>query len=215
MFLSGKLFKKYSVMLITLNDVTGENKFMGAFGQQQICHNAQIGIAIELEANVQHIASSLVGISLLMNSQLLLHIQGHYVDKAVCVDKHRFYYYFTKFLWTLKLATNSKKYVSKVDQEISTCPLLFLTILKFLLNVTHSTYQSLSISHFQTDQTSEYLSFAQKMLENLVNFVASFTVTQEQMTPTPGVAYIPLSTLHTWYQNFERRLQQNPNFWKN
>ncbi|XP_013187945.1 protein OPI10 homolog [Amyelois transitella] len=107
-----------------LHELTDENKFMSAFGQQQICHNAQLGISIEPEANVQLLASSVA------------------------------------------------------------------------------------------QQTNGYITFAQKMLENLVNFVASFSVTQEQMTPTPGVSYIPLNTLHTWYQNFERRLQQNPNFWK-
>lgn len=74
---------------------------------------------------------------------------------------------------------------------------------------------NLTIILFQSQQQNNYITFAQKMLENLVNFVASFSVTQDQMTPTPGVSYIPLNTLHTWYQNFERRLQQNPNFWKN
>lgn len=108
-----------------LHELSDENKFISAFGQQQICNNAQIGISIEPEANVQLLASSVA------------------------------------------------------------------------------------------QQQSSYVTFAQKMLEHLVNFVASFSVTQEQMTPTPGVSYIPLSTLHTWYQNFERRLQQNPNFWKN
>ncbi|CAH0699424.1 unnamed protein product [Spodoptera exigua] len=108
-----------------LHELSSENKFISAFGQQQICHNAQIGIAIEPESNVQLLASSVA------------------------------------------------------------------------------------------QQQNNYITFAQKMLEHLVNFVASFSVTQDQMTPTPGVSYIPLNTLHTWYQNFERRLQQNPNFWKN
>ncbi|XP_049888037.1 protein OPI10 homolog isoform X2 [Pectinophora gossypiella] len=107
-----------------LHELSEENKFMSTFGQQQICHNAQIGISIEPENNVQLLASSVA------------------------------------------------------------------------------------------QQAEDYVTFAQKMLDNLVNFVASFTVTQEQMTLTPGVLYIPLSTLQTWYQNFERRLQQNPNFWK-
>ncbi|CAB3259001.1 unnamed protein product [Arctia plantaginis] len=107
-----------------LHELSNETKFISAFGQQKICHNAQLGIAIEPEANIQLLASSVA------------------------------------------------------------------------------------------QQQSNYITFAQKMLENLVNFVASYSVTQEQMTPTPGVLYIPLNTLQTWYQNFETRLQRNPNFWK-
>lgn len=34
------------------------------------------------------------------------------------------------------------------------------------------------------------------------------------MMPNPSESYIPFSTLHSWYVNFERRLVQNPNFWK-
>ncbi|XP_048005242.1 protein OPI10 homolog [Leguminivora glycinivorella] len=107
-----------------LHELSSDNQFGSAFGAPKICHNAQIGVAIEPEANVSLLASSVA-------------------------------------------------------------------------------------------QQNSYVTFAQKMLENLINFVGSFAVTQEQMSPTPGVSYIPLSTLQTWYQNFERRLQQNPNFWKN
>lgn len=102
---------------------TGDHTYVGTFGQQKICHNGQIGVAIEPQINAQ-----------------------------------------------LQVPTAT---------------------------TTHS-----------------YITFAQKMLENLVNYVASFAVTQQNMTPNPGVSYIPLNTLQTWYQNFERRLQQNPNFWK-
>ncbi|XP_018354116.1 PREDICTED: protein OPI10 homolog [Trachymyrmex septentrionalis] len=62
--------------------------------------------------------------------------------------------------------------------------------------------------------TSSSMEFVQKMLTNFVNFMTSFTVTQAQMTPNPTENFVPLSTLHNWYQTFERRLQQNPNFWK-
>ncbi|XP_022836944.1 protein OPI10 homolog [Spodoptera litura] len=46
-----------------LHELSSENKFISAFGQQQICHNAQIGIAIEPESNVQLLASSVVSTS--------------------------------------------------------------------------------------------------------------------------------------------------------
>lgn len=108
-----------------LHELSTNTQFSSTFGNQKICHNAQIGVAIEPEANVALLASSVA------------------------------------------------------------------------------------------QQADSHMLFAQKMLESLVNFVASFAVTQDQMSPTPGVSYVPLNNLHTWYQNFERRLQENPNFWKN
>lgn len=56
--------------------------------------------------------------------------------------------------------------------------------------------------------------FGQKMLENFFNFASSFAINQAQMMPNPSETYVPLSTLQTWFNNFQRRLQQNPNFWK-
>lgn len=65
----------------------------------------------------------------------------------------------------------------------------------------------------QTPATN-YTQFGQKMLENFFNYMSSFAVNQRQMQPNPGETFVPLSSVQTWYQNFQRRLQQNPNFWK-
>lgn len=62
--------------------------------------------------------------------------------------------------------------------------------------------------------TNSFMEFVQKMLTSFVNYVTSFTVTQTQMMPNPTENFVPLSTLQSWYETFERRLQQNPNFWK-
>lgn len=59
-----------------------------------------------------------------------------------------------------------------------------------------------------------FVEFSKKMCENLFNYVSSFAQTQSQMTPNPTETFVRLSTLQTWYQNFERRLQQNPYFWR-
>lgn len=59
-----------------------------------------------------------------------------------------------------------------------------------------------------------YVEFTQKMLQSLFNFAASYTITQQVMTPNPTETYVPLSVLQTWYTNFERKLQLDPNFWK-
>ncbi|GLH08295.1 hypothetical protein R5R35_002534 [Gryllus longicercus] len=56
--------------------------------------------------------------------------------------------------------------------------------------------------------------FGQKMLENFVNYTSSFVVSPAQIIPNANESYIPLSTMQTWYNNFLRKLQQNPNFWR-
>lgn len=72
-----------------------------------------------------------------------------------------------------------------------------------------------NIQEVQSQNSSEsYVSFAQKMLENFMNYVLSYSLTQANMLPDPTATYVPLSTVQNWYTNFERRLVNNPNFWK-
>lgn len=66
----------------------------------------------------------------------------------------------------------------------------------------------------QTNEAETSYVFGKKMLENFMNFASSFTIRQSEMTPNPSETYVPLSTLNSWFTNFERRLRQNPNFWK-
>ncbi|XP_067009736.2 protein OPI10 homolog [Anabrus simplex] len=65
------------------------------------------------------------------------------------------------------------------------------------------------------NETSESMDvFGQKILENFMNFISSYTVTQAQMTPNATETYVPFCTVQTWYTTFQRRLQQNPCFWR-
>ncbi|XP_061675291.1 protein Hikeshi [Syngnathoides biaculeatus] len=57
--------------------------------------------------------------------------------------------------------------------------------------------------------------FTQKMLDSLYNFASSFAVTQAQMAPDPSETFVPSSCIVKWYDSFQRRMNQNPNFWKN
>ncbi|KAF5270444.1 hypothetical protein FQR65_LT05633 [Abscondita terminalis] len=66
----------------------------------------------------------------------------------------------------------------------------------------------------QTTDPNSYVNFAQKMLQNFMNYALSYSINQAHMVPDPTATYVPLSTVQTWYTNFERRLTQNPNFWK-
>lgn len=56
---------------------------------------------------------------------------------------------------------------------------------------------------------STFVEFTQKMVQNLYNYVSSYAVdcgSQQTM--------VPLLSVQKWYENFERKLNLNPNFWK-
>ncbi|XP_071783330.1 protein Hikeshi [Centroberyx gerrardi] len=75
--------------------------------------------------------------------------------------------------------------------------------------------QQTPVSAAAVSTVDSFLQFTQKMLDSLFNFASSFAVTQAQMTPNPAESFIPSSCVLRWYENFQRRLAQNPNFWKN
>eukprot|EP00088_Acartia_fossae_P069414 TRINITY_DN905_c0_g1_i11.p1 TRINITY_DN905_c0_g1~~TRINITY_DN905_c0_g1_i11.p1 ORF type:complete len:203 (-),score=29.21 TRINITY_DN905_c0_g1_i11:357-965(-) len=61
---------------------------------------------------------------------------------------------------------------------------------------------------------STFMQFSEKMLENMFNFAGSFAMQPGDMRMKQDEMYIPMSSLQQWYTNYQRRLQQNPNFWK-
>ncbi|KAK7880080.1 hypothetical protein WMY93_033246 [Mugilogobius chulae] len=75
--------------------------------------------------------------------------------------------------------------------------------------------QQSPVSSAAVSSVDSFLQFTQKMLDSLYNYAASFAVSQAQMTPNPSETFIPSSCVLRWYENFQRRLAQNPNFWKN
>ena len=53
------------------------------------------------------------------------------------------------------------------------------------------------------------------MVESLLNYTASFAISADQTRIKSNETYVPFSAVQNWFTNFERKLQQNPNFWKN
>ncbi|XP_058470680.1 protein Hikeshi [Solea solea] len=74
--------------------------------------------------------------------------------------------------------------------------------------------QQIPVSSSAVSTVDSFVQFTQKMLDSLYNFTASFAVTQAQMTPNQSETFIPSSCVLRWYENFQRRMSQNPNFWK-
>lgn len=65
-----------------------------------------------------------------------------------------------------------------------------------------------------TATSNTFIDFSQKMITSFLNYVSSFSITQGQMVVNPTENFVPLSVVQGWYETFERRLQQNPNFWR-
>ena len=59
-----------------------------------------------------------------------------------------------------------------------------------------------------------FVEYTQKMLENFFNFASSFARTQAEMTPNPSESFVPLSVVQRWYENYQRKMAHDPNFWK-
>ncbi|KAK4016128.1 hypothetical protein OUZ56_031087 [Daphnia magna] len=66
----------------------------------------------------------------------------------------------------------------------------------------------------EPSNTTTFQEFAERTVQHLFNYVTSFAVTQSQMTPNPTENYIPMSALRNWFNNFTRRLELNPQFWR-
>uniref|UniRef100_A0A3Q2QBG9 Protein Hikeshi n=1 Tax=Fundulus heteroclitus TaxID=8078 RepID=A0A3Q2QBG9_FUNHE len=75
--------------------------------------------------------------------------------------------------------------------------------------------QQIPVSSAAVSTVDTFMQFTQKMLDSLYNFASSFALSQAQMTPNPTETFIPSSCILKWYENFQRRMAQNPNFWKN
>ncbi|XP_071412867.1 protein Hikeshi isoform X2 [Pithys albifrons albifrons] len=74
--------------------------------------------------------------------------------------------------------------------------------------------QQTPVASAAVSSVDSFTEFTQKMLDNFYNFASSFAVTQAQMTPNPSEAFIPANVVLKWYENFQRRMTQNPLFWK-
>lgn len=75
------------------------------------------------------------------------------------------------------------------------------------IDVVQHQYQLLEAENAKNQ--TQFVEFAQKMLQSFLNYSLSFTI-----SPTPNESYIPVKAVEDWYKNFERKLSLNPYFWK-
>jgi len=79
---------------------------------------------------------------------------------------------------------------------------------------TISSLATASSSETEASNMSTSQEFSQKMVESLFNFTASFALNADEARLRTSETFVPFSAIQQWFTNFERRLQQNPNFWK-
>ena len=56
----------------------------------------------------------------------------------------------------------------------------------------------------------DFAAFVLKTAENAFNYVSSFA----KVVPGVSEQLVPLSSVQSWYQTYLRKLQLNPDFWK-
>lgn len=61
-----------------------------------------------------------------------------------------------------------------------------------------------------TQNVPTFVAFAQYMVNNLFNYVSSYVV---EIDPEQQ-PMVPLLSVQKWYENFQRKLNLNPYFWK-
>ncbi len=59
----------------------------------------------------------------------------------------------------------------------------------------------------------KFVEFAQKMVQSLFNFTASYALEANEARLKPAETYVPYSAIHQWCMNFERKLKLDPYFW--
>ena len=82
----------------------------------------------------------------------------------------------------------------------------------------HQIAQQTPASNTQASTVDSFTEFSQKMLQSFLNYSSSFAVTpvmMSQMQLNPMENYVPLSSVQSWYDSFLRRMQADPNYWKN
>lgn len=66
----------------------------------------------------------------------------------------------------------------------------------------------------QASTVDSHVEFSQKMIENFFNFASSFAVIPGQGPISVTDSYVPLAVVQQWYDNFMRKMQLDPSFWK-
>lgn len=59
------------------------------------------------------------------------------------------------------------------------------------------------------------IEYTQNLLENFVNYASSFAISANEAQSRQTDTFVPFTVVQKWYDNFKRRLDVNPYFWKN
>ncbi len=78
-----------------------------------------------------------------------------------------------------------------------------------------STLDNLQQASVETEaaQVPKFMEFAQKMVNSLFNYTASFAIDSNEARMRTSETYVPYSAVQNWCTNFERKLKIDPYFW--
>lgn len=70
--------------------------------------------------------------------------------------------------------------------------------------------QQVQPSQINPTTVASNVEFVSKMLNNFVNYVMSFV----QTVPGTSTQIVPVNVVQNWFNNFQHKISENPNFWK-
>jgi hypothetical protein len=74
--------------------------------------------------------------------------------------------------------------------------------------------QQTSTTAASAPTVDSFAQFTAKMLQNFFNYASSFAIPQNQMSISPNEHFVSLNVVQKWFENFQRRMTMNPNYWK-
>ncbi|GIX71619.1 protein OPI10 homolog [Caerostris extrusa] len=196
-------------LYILISKLKPDTNMTTPFGVQPISHVAQIGISIEplqqlqLQTPITASKPSNVDSFMEFTTKMLENFVNFICSFAVSASQ---------------ISPTTTETFVPIDTNLTTPfdvqPVSHVAKIGISIEPVQQLQLQTAVTASTPSNVDSFMEFTTKMLENFVNYVYSFTVSPRQISPTTTETFVPISKVQQWFNNFQRRLQQNPNFWK-